>query len=36
MAKIDERAYPTGETVTDEQMSALSLHRHEFHGDWNY
>jgi len=36
MAKIDERAYPTGETVTDEQMSALSLHRHDFHGDWNY
>ena len=35
-AQLDERAYPTGETVTDEQMNALSLHRHEFHGDWNY
>jgi hypothetical protein len=35
-AMLDERAYPTGETVTDDQMSALSLKRDDFHGDWNY
>lgn len=35
-AMLDERAYPTGETVTDEQMRALSLQRDDFHGDWNY
>jgi hypothetical protein len=35
-AKLDERAYPSGDTVTDEQMNTLSLHRHEFHGDWSY
>jgi transposase len=35
-AMLDERAYPTGATVTDAQMSALSLQRDDFHGDWNY
>jgi transposase len=35
-AQLDEHEYPTGATVTDEQMNALCLHRHEFHGDWNY
>lgn len=35
-AQLDECAYPTGATVTDAQMNALCLHRHEFHGDWNY
>ncbi|NKC14366.1 MAG: hypothetical protein GKR94_19940 [Gammaproteobacteria bacterium] len=23
-------------TATDAEMDALSLHRNEFHGDWNY
>ena len=35
-AKLDKRKYPTGEVTTNAQMDAQSLHRHEFHGDWNY
>jgi len=35
-AKLDKRRYPTGTTVTDAQMKALSLKRDDFHGDWNY
>lgn len=35
-AKLDKRRYPTGKKVTKAQMDALSLLRHDFHGDWNY
>ena len=35
-AKLDKRKYPIGEAVTKAEMDALSLHRNEFHGDWNY
>ena len=35
-AELDKRQYPTGVTATDAEMDALSLHRNEFHGDWNY
>ncbi len=35
-AELDNRKYPTGEAVTKAKMDALSLHRNEFHGDWNY
>ena len=35
-ARLDKRKYPTGEAVTKAEMDALSLHRNEFHGDWNY
>ena len=35
-AEPDTGAYPTGERATDAEMAALSLHRNEFHGDWNY
>ena len=34
--ELDKRKYPTGVTATDAEMDALSLHRNEFHGDWNY
>ena len=30
------RPHPTGVSATDAEMSALSLHRSEFHGDWNH
>lgn len=33
---LDEGTYEKGRTVTDAEMAALNLHRHEFHGDWNY
>ena len=35
-AKLDPRKYPTGVGITKAEMAALSLHRNEFHGDWNY
>ena len=33
---LDAGESPTGATVTKAEMDALSLHRDEFHGDWNY
>ena len=35
-AELDKRKYPTGVAKTDAEMDALSLHRNEFRGDWNY
>jgi hypothetical protein len=35
-AKLDKRKYPTGVVTTNAEMDALSLHRHDFHGEWNY
>jgi len=35
-AELDENKYPKGIKVSDEQMAALNLSRHAFHGDWNY
>ncbi len=35
-AELDEGEYPTGVKTTNAEMDALSLHRNEFHGDWNY
>lgn len=35
-AELDTDAYETGVRIGDRQMDALPLHRHEWHGDWNY
>ena len=35
-AELDEGTYPKGVKITDQQMAALPLDRHEFYGDWNY
>jgi hypothetical protein len=35
-AKLDPRTYPTGVVVTRAEMNELSLHPHDFHGEWNY
>ena len=35
-SEIDRGRYPSGVTVTDAQMAKILLHRHRFHGDWNY
>jgi DNA-binding phage protein len=35
-AELDTNAYPTKIKVPDEEMDALALTRHPFHGDWNY
>ena len=35
-AELDTGKCPKGVTATKAEMEALSLHRNEFHGDWNY
>ena len=35
-AGLDVGIYPTGITVTDEELAALNLKRANFHGEWNY
>ena len=35
-AERDEGYYETGTKVSDVELAALPLTRHEFHGDWNY
>ena len=35
-AELDEGTYPKGVKISDKQMAALPLHRHDFHGNWNY
>jgi transposase len=35
-AALDTGTYPTGVKISDQQMAALPLHRHDWHGDWNY
>lgn len=35
-AKLDKRKYPTGVVTTDAEMQKLDLHKHTFHGEWNY
>ena len=34
--ELDEHTYPAGIKVTDKQLATVNLHRHDFHGDWNY
>jgi transposase len=36
VAQLDKGTYPLKVKVSDEQMMQLGLHRHLFHGDWNY
>ena len=35
-AELDPSAYGTGVQISDSQMEALPLTRHDWHGDWNY
>jgi hypothetical protein len=35
-ADLDTEVYPTKVKVTDEQLAAVDLHPHHFHGEWNY
>ena len=34
--EIDPNTYPAGLRVSDAEMDAINLQRHEFHGEWNY
>ncbi len=35
-ARLDEHTYPTKIKVTDTELEAVNIERHQFHGDWNY
>jgi hypothetical protein len=35
-AELDEKAYPLGRVVTQEEMESISIKADEFHGEWNY
>jgi hypothetical protein len=34
--EIDPNTYPAGVKVADAEFARINLHRHPFHGDWNY
>jgi hypothetical protein len=34
--QLDETTYPAGIRVSDAEMDAVNLTRHDFHGEWNY
>jgi transposase len=33
---LDEKAYPKGRKVSEQEYAAIRLRRNKFHGDWNY
>lgn len=35
-AALDENAYPVKQQVSDAEMAAIKITRHDFHGEWNY
>jgi hypothetical protein len=35
-AELDRASYPKGNVVSDEQLAAVQLSPHNWHGDWNY
>ena len=35
-AELDRGRYPLGTKVGDEELAAVPLVRHGFHGEWNY
>ena len=35
-AQLDDRDYPKGVEVSDQQLAAVNLTRDQFHGEWNY
>jgi hypothetical protein len=34
--EIDPNTYPAGLKVPNAEMARINLHRHDFHGEWNY
>jgi hypothetical protein len=34
--EIDANTYPAGVKVSDAEIDAINIRRHDFHGDWNY
>jgi len=34
--RLDTNKYPKGIKVEDEELQSVKIHRHAFHGEWNY
>jgi hypothetical protein len=34
--ELDANSYPAGIKVADDEIAAIRIKRHDFHGDWNY
>jgi hypothetical protein len=34
--ELDQNLYPKGIVVSDREMAAINIARHDFHGEWNY
>ena len=34
--RLDRRRYPTGKSLSREEIKSIRLTRNDFHGDWNY
>jgi hypothetical protein len=34
--QLDPNTYPVGIKVSNAELEAVNLSRHDFHGDWNY
>src|SRR5580704_14666409 len=34
--ELDDKTYPTGTIVSDQEMQSLNILRADFHGEWNY
>ena len=35
-AAVDDNKYPLGIEVTEEELAAIRIRQHSFHGEWNY
>ncbi len=35
-AQLDDRPYPKGVEVSDQELAAVNIKRDTFHGEWNY
>jgi hypothetical protein len=35
-AQLDRKSYETGIKISDEELAAVCIKKHSFHGDWNY
>jgi Rhodopirellula transposase DDE domain len=35
-AELDRGSHPLGVKVSDKQLAAIPLQRHDWHGEWNY
>ena len=35
-AELDQASYPLGVKIADQELAAVPLRRHDWHGEWNY